>query len=92
METPIEELTALVALIRGICGLDEIRTRHSERMRRIFRNRIFCLQACAGEKISQEMMRWLRIIRARPVASFVIEHDVLDPVSFNVHGGLGKMP
>ena len=36
-EQPINELTALVALIRRACGLDDSLTRHSERVRRNFK-------------------------------------------------------
>ena len=49
---PAGELTALVALVRRVCGLDETLTRHSDRVRRNFQDWILKRHAGAGEKFS----------------------------------------
>ena len=88
---PVSELTALVALIRRVCGLDEKLTRHSDRVRRNFQTWVLSRHAGAGEKFSEEQMDWLRMIRDHLETSFTIERDDLQMAPFNAHGGLGKM-
>ena len=88
---PRNELTALVALIRRVCGLDETLTQHSHRVRRNFKNWIMKRHSGAGEKFSDEQMEWLRMIREHLTMSFTIERDDLDMAPFDAHGGLGKM-
>ena len=90
-ENPVNELTALVALIRRVSGLDETLTRHSDRVRRNFRDWILNRHAGAGEKFSEEQMDWLRMIRDHLATSFTIERDDLDMAPFDAHGGLGRM-
>ena len=90
-ENPIGELTALVALIRRVCGIDETLTRHSDRVRRNFQNWVLKRHAGAGEKFSEEQMNWLRMIRDHLATSFTIERDDLDLAPFDAHGGLGRM-
>ena len=88
---PVSELTALVALIRRVCGLDETLTRHSDRVRRNFQAWILKRHAGAGEKFSEEQMEWLRMIRDHLATSFTIERSDLDMAPFDAHGGLGRM-
>ena len=90
-EQPISELTALVALIRRVCGLDEKLTRHSERVRRNFQTWIMTRHAGAGEKFSEDQMAWLHMIRDHLETSFTIERDDLEMAPFDKHGGLGRM-
>ena len=90
-ENPTGELTALVALIRRVCGLDEKLTRHSDRVRRNFQNWILKRHAGAGEKFSEEQMAWLRMIRDHLATSIAIELDDLELAPFDAHGGLGRM-
>ncbi len=90
-DNPIGELTALVALIRRVCGLDETLTRHSDRVRRNFQNWVLKRHAGAGEKFSEEQMDWLRMIRDHLATSFTIERDDLELAPFEAHGGLGRM-
>ena len=90
-ENPVNELTALVALIRRVCGLDEVLTRHSDRVRRNFQTWILNRHAGAGEKFSDEQMDWLRMIRDHLATSFTIERDDLEMAPFDAHGGLGRM-
>ncbi len=88
---PAGDLTALVALIRRVCGLDETLTRHSDRVRRNFQNWVLARHAGAGEKFSEEQMAWLRMIRDHLATSFTIERDDLEFAPFDAHGGLGRM-
>ena len=90
-EQPVNELTALVALIRRVCGLDETLTRHSDRVRRNFQTWILNRHAGAGEKFSEEQVDWLRMIRDHLATSFTIERDDLEMAPFDAHGGLGRM-
>ena len=88
---PVNELTALVALIRRVCGLDETLTRHSDRVRRNFQTWILNRHAGAGEKFSEEQMDWLRMVRDHLATSFTIERADLEMAPFDAHGGLGRM-
>ena len=88
---PADDLTALVALIRRVCGLDETLTRHSDRVRRNFQNWVLSRHAGAGEKFSEEQMAWLRMIRDHLATSFTIEREDLELAPFDAHGGLGRM-
>ena len=90
-QNPINELTALVALVRRVCGLDETLTRYSDRVRRNFQDWILKRHAGAGEKFSEEQMAWLRMIRDHLATSFTIERDDLELAPFDMHGGLGRM-
>ena len=88
---PRNELTALVALVRRVCGLDETLTQHSDRVRRNFQDWILKRHAGAGEKFSDEQVVWLRMIRDHLATSFTIERDDLEMAPFDAHGGLGRM-
>ena len=90
-KNPVNQLTALVALIRRVCGLDETLTRHSDRVRRNFQTWIMQRHAGAGEKFSDAQMAWLRMIRDHLATSFTIERDDLEMAPFDAHGGLGRM-
>ena len=90
-QQPVSELTALVALIRRVCGFDETLTRHSDRVRRNFQAWILKRHAGAGEKFSEEQMEWLRMIRDHLATSFTIERGDLEMAPFDAHGGLGRM-
>ncbi len=90
-ESPAGDLTALVALIRRVCGLDKTLTRHSDRVRRNFQNWVLKRHAGAGEKFSEEQMAWLRMIRDHLATSFIVERDDMELAPFDAHGGLGRM-
>ena len=89
-EQPVNELTALIALIRRVCGLDETLTRHSDRVRRNFQTWILDRHAGAGEKFSEEQMDWLRMIRDHLATSFTIERDDLEMAPFDGARRSGK--
>ena len=88
---PASELTALVAIIRRVCGLDKVLTRHSNRVRRNFQNWVLKRHAGAGEKFTEEQMNWLRMIRDHLATSFIVEREDLELAPFDSHGGMGRM-
>jgi type I restriction enzyme R subunit len=88
---PSSELTALVALIRRVCGIDKTVSPFSETVRRNFQNWIMTRHSGGGEKFNEEQMEWLRMIRDHIVDSFHLGRDDLDMAPFNAKGGMGKM-
>ena len=86
---PINELTALVALIRRACGIDSTLSTHSDTVRRNFQNWIMTRHSGAGEKFNDEQMEWLRMIRDHVVTSFHLDRDDLDMAPFDGKGGHG---
>ena len=88
---PDSELTALVALIRRVCGIDTTLLPYAETARRNFQRWIMMRHRGAGEKFNEEQMEWLRMIRDHIIHSFHLEHDDLDMAPFDGRGGLGKM-
>ena len=88
---PASELTALVALIRRVCGIDTTLSPYAETVHRNFQNWIMTRHSGAGEKFNEEQMEWLRMIREHIITSFHLERDDLDMAPFDGKGGLGKM-
>jgi type I restriction enzyme R subunit len=88
---PASELTALVALIRRVCGLDEKIAPYAETVRRNFQNWIMKRHSGGGQKFTEEQMDWLRMIRDHIASSFHLDRDDLDMAPFNAHGGMGQM-
>ena len=88
---PASELTALVALIRRVCGIDEKISTYSDTVRRNFQNWIMTHHSGSGEKFNEEQMHWLRMIRDHIINSFHLDRDDLDMVPFDSKGGLGQM-
>ena len=90
-EQPISELTALVALIRRVCGMDAAVSTFDDTVRRNFQNWVMQLHSGGSEKFNEEQMNWLRMIRDHVANSFHIERDDLEMSPFDAQGGLGKM-
>ena len=88
---PISELTALVALIRRVCGMDAKLSTFDETVRRNFQNWVMKHHSGGSEKFNEEQMDWLRMIRDHVANSFHIERDDLEMSPFDGQGGLGKM-
>ena len=88
---PVSELTALVALIRRVCGIDATILPYSETVRRNFQNWIMTHHSGGGEKFNQEQMDWLRMIRDHVISSFHLDRDDLDMTPFDGKGGIGQM-
>ena len=88
---PVSELTALVALIRRVCGIDATLSPYSETVRRNFQDWIMAHHSGSGEKFNEEQMDWLRMIRDHIVTSFHLGRDDLDMAPFDGKGGMGHM-
>lgn len=88
---PANELTALVALIRRVCGIDEKLAPYADTVRRNFQTWILSRHSGAGVKFTEEQMDWLRMVRNHIATSIHVERDDLDMAPFNAKGGLGKM-
>ena len=88
---PVQELTALVTLIRRVCGMDETLTDFDATVRRNFRNWIMKHHSGGTEKFNEEQMDWLRMVRDHVANSFHIDRDDLEMSPFDGQGGLGKM-
>ncbi|MFM7276887.1 MAG: type I restriction-modification enzyme R subunit C-terminal domain-containing protein, partial [Microcystis aeruginosa] len=88
---PTSELTALIALIRRVIGLDEVLTPHEKRIDKAFQTWVFQKQAGASVKFNQEQMQWLRAIKDHIISSFALEREDLDYTPFDSMGGIGKL-
>jgi type I restriction enzyme R subunit len=88
---PASELTALVALIRRVCGMDKQLTHFEDTVRRNFQTWIMQHHAGSSEKFNEEQMAWLQMIRDYIASSVHIDRDGLELSPFDGKGGLGKM-
>ncbi len=88
---PANELTALVALIRRVCGIDAKLAPYADTVRRNFQAWIMKRHSGVGEKFTDEQTEWLRMVRDHITTSFHVERDDLSMAPFNAKGGLGKM-
>ena len=88
---PVSDLTALVALIRRVCGIDATVSAYSDTVRRNFQNWIMTHHSGGGEKFNEEQMAWLRMIRDHITTSFHLDRDDLDMAPFVGKGGMGQM-
>ncbi|NLW05650.1 MAG: restriction endonuclease subunit R, partial [Pseudomonadaceae bacterium] len=89
--TPVAELTALVALIRRVCGIDHSITPFDATVRKNFQRWIMQYHAGNSEKFNEQQMAWLHIIRDHIASSFHCEREDLEMAPFDSQGGLGKM-
>ncbi len=87
---PVSDLTALVALIRCICGLDGELTPFEETVARNFKQWIFKRHAGKGEKFNTQQMEWLQMIRDHVAISAHIDAKALEYPPFDRVGGLGE--
>ena len=87
--SPLNELTALVSLIRKVSGLDSSITSYDKIVDKNFQDWVFKKQA-GKTKFNEEQMLWLRMIKEYVVNSFHIEKEDFDLDPFNRNGGLGK--
>jgi type I restriction enzyme R subunit len=88
---PISELTALVALIRRVVGLDQTLTPYASTVDRNFQTWVFGKQAGAAPKFTEAQVAWLRMVKDHVITSFHIEVEDLDYAPFDGEGGLGRM-
>ncbi len=89
--SPVTELTALVALIRRACKIDSTLSPFADTVRKNFQGWIMKHHSGAGEKFSEEQMDWLRMVRDHIINSFHVERDDLDMAPFDARGGIGRM-
>ena len=88
---PVNELTALVALIRRVCGIDPKLAPYADTVRRNFQSWILKRHSGAGEKFTGEQLEWLHMVREHIITSIHLDRDDLDMAPFDAKGGLGKM-
>lgn len=90
-KAPQSELTALVSLIRNVCGIDKELTPYDETVNKNFQNWIFKKNAGQHNYFTPQQTQWLRMIKDHIAKSFHIEMDDLEYTPFNSEGGRGKM-
>lgn len=89
--SPQDELTTLVSLIRKVCGIDEVLKPYDKTIDDNFKKWIFAQNAGQHNRFTPEQMDWLRLIKEHIVSSYHIEMDDLDYTPFDAQGGRGKM-
>lgn len=89
-KNPINELVALVSLLRRVTGIDSTLTNYEVTVNRNFQEWVFRKQAGAL-KFNEEQMEWLRMVKDYITTSFHLERDDLDYAPFDDRGGLGQM-
>lgn len=89
-KSSLSELTALVALIRRVVGIDSILTPYEATVNKNFQDWVFKKQA-GPLKFNEEQMDWLRMIKEHITSSFYLESDDLDLSPFDAKGGIGRM-
>jgi type I restriction enzyme, R subunit len=87
---PINELVALVSLLRRVTGLDKVLTPYDKTVDKNFQAWVFQKQA-GPLKFTEEQMAWLRMMKEHIAASIHIEKDDLNFAPFDAGGGVGKM-
>jgi len=87
---PLNEMIALVSLIRRVMGLDEKLTPYNKVVDKRFQDWVFQKQA-GTLKYTEEQMNWLRMMKEHIATSFHIEKDDLDYSPFDSKGGIMKM-
>ena len=90
-DQPVSELTALVALIRRVCGIDTTLSPYRETVRRNFQAWIMERHSGSGEKFNEKQMAWLHMIRDHIITSFHLDRNDLDMAPFDSQGGMGQM-
>jgi len=90
-QQPKDELTALVSLIRKVCGIDSELKAFDKTIDENFKNWMFKQNAGQHNRFTKEQVEWLRMIKDHVVSSYHIEIDDLDYTPFDAKGGKGKM-
>jgi len=91
IKQPLNELTALVALIRKVTDIDQVLSPYNDTVRKNFQNWIMKTHAGGDTKYTEAQMHWLHMMRDHVINSFHIERDDLDYAPFDAQGGMGKM-
>jgi type I restriction enzyme R subunit len=90
VDSPKNELVALVSLIRRVTGCDQSLTAYDKTVDKNFQTWVFGKQAGAL-KFTEDQMSWLRMLKDHVVMSFHVELDDLDYTPFDREGGRGRM-
>jgi type I restriction enzyme R subunit len=88
---PVDELTALVSLIRRACGIDQELKPFDKTIDENFKTWIFKQNAGQHNRFTPEQMDWLRELKNHVVNSYHIELEDLDYTPFDEKGGRGRM-
>jgi type I restriction enzyme R subunit len=91
VNSPKNELMALVSLIRKVSGIDDTLTGYDKTVDKNFQTWVFKKQAGTTTKFTEEQMQWLRMIKDYVANSFHVEKEDFELDPFNKNGGLGKM-
>ncbi len=87
---PLHELTALVALIRRVSGIDPVLMAYEQTVNKNFQRWVFAKQA-GPLKFNDEQMEWLRMIKDFIADSIHLQKDDIENLSpFVDKGGLMK--
>ncbi|MBN2610048.1 MAG: DEAD/DEAH box helicase family protein [Bacteroidales bacterium] len=89
--SPKNELTVLVSLIRRVIEIDKELTPYNKIVDKNFQEWVFNRHSGASAKFTEEQMEWLRMIKEHIATSFHVEVDDLDYTPFDSKGGRGKM-
>jgi type I restriction enzyme R subunit len=87
---PVDELTALVSLIRRACGIDSELKPFDKTIDDNFKNWIFKQNAGQHNRFTPEQMDWLRMIKDHLINSYHIEKEDFEYTPFDSLGGIGK--
>ncbi|GJM33558.1 MAG: type III restriction endonuclease subunit R [Saprospiraceae bacterium] len=90
-ECPKDELTALVSLIRRVCGIDNELLAFDKTIDENFKKWMFKQNAGQHNRFTTEQMDWLRMLKEHVVSSYHLEVEDLDYTPFDAKGGRGKM-
>ncbi|NOZ36008.1 MAG: DEAD/DEAH box helicase family protein [Chlorobi bacterium] len=88
--SPKNELTALVSLIRKVTGIDKQLTAFDKTTDKNFQTWVFKKNA-GNIQFTENQMEWLRMIKEHVANSFHFDKDDLDYAPFDAKGGLAKM-
>jgi type I restriction enzyme R subunit len=88
---PLNELTALISLIRRACGIDKELRAYDKTIDENFQKWIFKQNAGNHKRFTEEQMEWIKMLKDHVVSSYHIEVDDLDYTPFDSKGGRGKM-
>lgn len=90
-KSPENELTALVSLVRRVCGMETAIAPYGDTVRKNFQQWILKRHQGNAPKFDEEQMVWLRMVRDHISCSFHMDRDDLELAPFDGHGGLGRM-
>lgn len=90
-DNPLNELTALVALLRRVTGADDTLTTYNSLVDKKFQDWIFKQNAGQSNRFSAEQMDWLRAIKTHIASNFDVQQEDLDYTPFDSMGGRLKM-